>query len=230
MHIMRQYIFKNLKNNNKKLHLINLTKFDYNYAWDKQKKAVENRKLGLIPDTLFFVEHEPVYTLGKNSNQNHLLESRDFNIPIYKIERGGDVTFHGPGQLVGYPILDLHYHRLSISWFMRTLETVLIDTLKKFNINAHRRSGFTGVWVNDYKIAALGVKLSKWVSMHGFALNINNNLKFYDGIIPCGLFQYDVTSMKSLLQKEVDINKVKKIITKNFVKNFSFDRVKLSNE
>ena len=82
---------------------------------------------------------------------------------------------------------------------MRTLETVLIETLKKFNINAHRRSGFTGVWVNDYKIAALGVKLSKWVSMHGFALNINNNLKFYDGIIPCGLFQYDVTSMKSLL-------------------------------
>tara|TARA_Y100000817_G_scaffold77387_2_gene59536 strand:+ start:5669 stop:6328 length:660 start_codon:yes stop_codon:yes gene_type:complete len=219
-----------LKNNNKKLHLINLTNIDYNYAWDKQKKAVENRKLGLIPDTLFFVEHEPVYTLGKNSNHNHLLDSRDLKIPIFNIERGGDVTFHGPGQLVGYPILDLHYHKLSISWYMRTLEKVIIETLKEFKIEAHRRHSFTGVWVNDFKVAALGVKLSKWVSMHGFSLNINNNLKFYDGIIPCGLFQYDVTSMKSLLKKEVDINKVKEIITKKFVKNFSFEKVKFSNE
>tara|TARA_A100001037_G_scaffold79190_1_gene71123 strand:- start:2842 stop:3501 length:660 start_codon:yes stop_codon:yes gene_type:complete len=219
-----------LKNNNKKLHLINLTNLDYNYAWDKQKKAVENRKLGLIPDTLFFVEHEPVYTLGKNSNHNHLLDSRDLKIPIFNIERGGDVTFHGPGQLVGYPILDLHYHKLSISWYMRTLEKVIIETLKEFKIEAHRRHSFTGVWVNDFKVAALGVKLSKWVSMHGFSLNINNNLKFYDGIIPCGLFQYDVTSMKSLLKKEVDINKVKEIITKKFVKNFSFEKVKFSNE
>ena len=121
MHIMRQYIFKNLKNNNKKLHLINLTKFDYNYAWDKQKKAVENRKLGLIPDTLFFVEHEPVYTLGKNSNQNHLLESRDFNIPIFKIERGGDVTFHGPGQLVGYLIFDLRLRGRDVHQFVRDI-------------------------------------------------------------------------------------------------------------
>ena len=219
-----------MKNNNKKLHLINLTNIDYNYAWDKQKKAVENRKLGLIPDTLFFVEHEPVYTLGKNSNHNHLLDSRDLKIPIFNIERGGDVTFHGPGQLVGYPILDLHYHKLSISWYMRTLEKVIIETLKEFKIEAHRRRSFTGVWVNDFKVAALGVKLSKWVSMHGFSLNINNNLKFYDGIIPCGLFQYDVTSMKSLLKKEVDINKVKEIITKKFVKNFSFEKVKFSNE
>ncbi len=218
-----------MKNNNKKLHLINLTNLDYNYAWDKQKKAVENRKLGLIPDTLFFVEHEPVYTLGKNSNHNHLLDSRDLKIPIFNIERGGDVTFHGPGQLVGYPILDLHYHKLSISWYMRTLEKVIIETLKEFKIEAHRRHSFTGVWVNDFKVAALGVKLSKWVSMHGFSLNINNNLKFYDGIIPCGLFQYDVTSMKSLLKKEVDINKVKEIITKKFVKNFSFEKVKFSN-
>ncbi len=219
-----------MKNNNKKLHLINLTNLDYNYAWDKQKKAVENRKLGLIPDTLFFVEHEPVYTLGKNSNHNHLLDSRDLKIPIFNIERGGDVTFHGPGQLVGYPIFDLHYHKLSISWYMRTLEKVIIETLKEFKIEAHRRHSFTGVWVNDFKVAALGVKLSKWVSMHGFSLNINNNLKFYDGIIPCGLFQYDVTSMKSLLKKEVDINKVKEIITKQFVKNFSFEKVKFSNE
>ena len=219
-----------MKNNNKKLHLINLTNIDYNYAWDKQKKAVENRKLGLIPDTLFFVEHEPVYTLGKNSNHNHLLDSRDLKIPIFNIERGGDVTFHGPGQLVGYPILDLHYHKLSISWYMRTLEKVIIETLKEFKIEAHRRHSFTGVWVNDFKVAALGVKLSKWVSMHGFSLNINNNLKFYDGIIPCGLFQYDVTSMKSLLKKEVDINKVKEIITKKFVKNFSFEKVKFINE
>ena len=215
-----------MKNNNKKLHLINLTNIDYNYAWDKQKKAVENRKLGLIPDTLFFVEHEPVYTLGKNSNHNHLLDSRDLKIPIFNIERGGDVTFHGPGQLVGYPILDLHYHKLSISWYMRTLEKVIIETLKEFKIEAHRRHSFTGVWVNDFKVAALGVKLSKWVSMHGFSLTINNNLKFYDGIIPCGIFNHGVTSMKEILNRTQKMEKVKSLVIDKFNQIFVKNRLK----
>jgi len=228
--MVRQFIFKNLKKKeNKKLNLINLGRLDYNIAWNKQKQAVENRKLGLIPDTLFMVEHDPVYTLGKNSDSNNLLQSRDDKIPIFNVERGGDVTFHGPGQLVGYPILDLHFHKLSITWYMRNLEKVLIKTLKEFDINSNTRNGFAGVWVDDYKIAALGVKMSKWVSMHGFALNINNNLQFYDGIIPCGLLQYDIISMKELLKKEIDINKVKKIVLKYFAQIFSFDKVEFNN-
>ena len=117
-----------MKNNNKKLHLINLTNIDYNYAWDKQKKAVENRKLGLIPDTLFFVEHEPVYTLGKNSNHNHLLDSRDLKIPIFNIERGGDVTFHGPGQIIFYFAIDLRVYSFGILFLYLFMGSFLLGS------------------------------------------------------------------------------------------------------
>ena len=144
-------------------------------------------------------------------------------MPVYHTERGGDVTFHGPGQLVGYPILDLHHHNKSISWYMRSLEEVIINTLKLYKINAQSRRGLTGVWVGDQKIAALGVRLSRWVSMHGFALNVNTDLTFYDGIIPCGIFEYDVTSMAEILGCQVDMAKVKKTIINEFINFFHFD-------
>ena len=132
---------------NKSLDVIRLGRKAYEKVWDRQKKLVDERRMGIVPDTLILVEHDPVYTLGKNSNENHLLKSRDVHIPVYQIERGGDVTFHGPGQLVGYPILDLHHHRLSVSWYMRTLEEMLIRTVGQFGIEARRREGLTGVWV-----------------------------------------------------------------------------------
>ena len=207
---------------NKPLNVIRLGRKAYEEVWDRQKKLMNERRLGIVPDTLILVEHDPVYTLGKNSNENHLLKSRDVHIPVYQIERGGDVTFHGPGQLVGYPILDLHHHRLSVSWYMRTLEEMLIQTLGQFGIKARRREGLTGVWVREEKIAALGVRLSRWISMHGFALNVNTDLKFFDGIIPCGIFEYDVTSMSQILGKEVSLVEVEETLITVFRLLFSF--------
>jgi|TARA_B100001079_G_scaffold113687_1_gene97803 lipoate-protein ligase B len=207
---------------NKSLDVIRLGRKAYEKVWDRQKKLVDERRMGIVPDTLILVEHDPVYTLGKNSNENHLLKSRDVHIPVYQIERGGDVTFHGPGQLVGYPILDLHHHRLSVSWYMRTLEEMLIRTVGQFGIEARRREGLTGVWVGEEKIAALGVRLSRWVSMHGFALNVNTDLEFFDGIIPCGIFEYDVTSMSQILGKEVSMVEVEETLVTIFRLLFSF--------
>ena len=146
------------------------------------------RMNGNIEDVLILVEHDPVYTLGKNANPDHLLQSRDRSIDVFNIERGGDITFHGPGQLVGYPILDLSNYKKSVSWYMRSLEQLTIDVLNEFKITAKRVEGLTGVWVGDEKIAAQGVRLTKWITMHGFSININTDLSFYDGIIPCGIF------------------------------------------
>ena len=208
--------------NEKTLDVVCLGRRKYDEVWEKQKELVDQRRFEAVPDTLILVEHDPVYTLGKNSNEDHLFQSRDKNVPVYQIERGGDVTFHGPGQLVGYPILDLHHHRLSVSWYMRTLEEILIQTLEQFGIESQRREGLTGVWVREEKIAALGVRLSRWISMHGFALNVNTDLKFFDGIIPCGIFEYDVTSMSQILGKEVSLVEVEETLITVFRLLFSF--------
>ena len=208
--------------NEKTLDVVCLGRRKYDEVWEKQKELVDQRRFEAVPDTLILVEHDPVYTLGKNSNEDHLLQSRDKHVPVYQIERGGDVTFHGPGQLVGYPILDLHHHRLSVSWYMRTLEEILIQTLGQFGIESQRREGLTGVWVREEKIAALGVRLSRWISMHGFALNVNTDLKFFDGIIPCGIFEYDVTSMSQILGKEVSLVEVEETLVTIFCLLFSF--------
>ena len=208
--------------NEKTLDVVCLGRRKYDEVWEKQKELVDQRRFEAVPDTLILVEHDPVYTLGKNSNEDHLLQSRDKHVPVYQIERGGDVTFHGPGQLVGYPILDLHHHRLSVSWYMRTLEEILIQTLGQFGIESQRREGLTGVWVREEKIAALGVRLSRWISMHGFALNVNTDLKFFDGIIPCGIFEHDVTSMSQILGKEVSLVEVEETLITVFRLLFSF--------
>ena len=140
----------------------NIGRKSYKAVWDLQKEMQQQRINGNIEDTLILVEHDPVYTLGKNANDDHLLQSRDESVDVFNIERGGDITFHGPGQLVGYPILDLSNYKKSVSWYMRTLEQVLIDTLIEFKIIAQRNEGLTGVWVGDEKIAALGVRISRW--------------------------------------------------------------------
>ena len=120
------------------------------------------------------------------------------SVDVFNIERGGDITFHGPGQLVGYPILDLSNYKKSVSWYMRTLERITIDALKEYGIKAKRTEGLTGVWVGDEKIAAQGVRISRWVTMHGFALNVNPDMKYFDGMIPCGLLDTGVTSIYDL--------------------------------
>jgi lipoate-protein ligase B len=198
----------------------NIGRKSYKAVWDLQKEMQQQRIKGDIEDTLILVEHDPVYTLGKNANDDHLLQSRDQSVDVFNIERGGDITFHGPGQLVGYPILDLSNYKKSVSWYMRTLEQVLIDTLIEFKIIAQRNDGLTGVWVGDEKIAALGVRISRWVTMHGFALNVNPNLSFYDGIIPCGIFDHGVTSMEQLLGETQNNDNVKNMVIEKFNKYF----------
>ena len=198
----------------------NIGRKSYKAVWDLQKEMQHQRINGNIEDTLILVEHDPVYTLGKNANEDHLLQSRDESIDVFNIERGGDITFHGPGQLVVYPILDLSNYKKSVSWYMRTLEQVLIDTLIEFKIIAQRNEGLTGVWVGDEKIAALGVRISRWVTMHGFALNVNPDLSFYDGIIPCGIFDHGVTSMVQLLGETQNNDNVKNMVIEKFNKCF----------
>ena len=188
----------------------------YQEVWDLQKDFQKKRIEKKLDDTLILVEHEPVYTLGKNANKNHLLQSRDRSVNVFDIERGGDITFHGPGQLVGYPIIDLSYYRRSVSWYMRRLEQLAIDVLKDFGISASRIKGLTGVWVGEEKIAAQGVRISRWVTMHGFSLNVNPDLSFYDGIIPCGIFDHGITSMEELLGSAQDMDDVKAMVVEKF--------------
>ena len=202
--------------------ILDLGKSHYNDAWKLQKRLQSQRISGQIDDQLLLVEHFPVYTLGKNTPKEHLLTKESDNISIIQTDRGGDITFHGPGQLVGYPILDLNQYKRSISWYMRELEQLIIDVLKEYDINAGRKKGLTGVWVKGKKIAALGVRISKWVTMHGFSLNINPDLKYYQGIIPCGITEYGVTSMANLLNDDVpNMSEIKYTLVKHFIAIFS---------
>ena len=210
---------------NNKINILDLGRMDYKSSWEFQKNLHKDVLNGNKPDTLILVEHEPVFTLGKNANKDNLLERS--NVKVFNVERGGDITFHGPGQLVGYPILDLNNYKKNISWFMRTLEEILIECLNTFDIDAHQKKGLTGVWVDDEKIGAQGVKISRWVTMHGFSLNINTDLSFFEMIVPCGITNCKVTSMKKLLGATQNIQDVKFQIVKAFNENIYLPESKL---
>ena len=212
--------------NQLEVQILDLGHKSYKEVWNLQKKMQLKRMNGEIGDVLILVEHDPVYTLGKNANPDHLLQSRDISIDVFNIERGGDITFHGPGQLVGYPILDLSNYKKSVSWYMRSLEQLTIDVLSEFKISAKRVEGLTGVWVGDEKIAAQGVRLTKWITMHGFSININTDLSFYDGIIPCGIFNHGVTSMKEILKRTQKMEKVKLLVIDKFNQIFIKNNLK----
>ena len=197
----------------------------YKRTWELQKELQLQRIENNIDDTLLLVEHEPVYTFGKNADENHLLQNYPENVKLFYTERGGDITFHGPGQIVGYPIIDLHNYKMSISWYMRSLEEVIIRSLDKFGISADRKDSLTGVWVEDEKIAALGVRISRWVTMHGFALNVNTDLAYYDSIIPCGIFDYGITSMKHILGEKQNISKIKSTLSAVFLDVFQLKKM-----
>ena len=210
---------------NKKIEILDLGMQAYKDSWSLQKELLDRRSNNEINDTLIFVEHESVYTLGKNADENHILQNRPDDVQTFHIERGGDVTYHGPGQLVGYPIIDLRDYKKSISWYMRSLEQVIINTLFEFDIKAVRKNGLTGVWYNDEKIAALGVRVSKWITMHGFSLNINPDLNYYKSIIPCGIFEYGVTSMSKILDKNIDLELVKRTLKNKFLDQFNINHL-----
>ena len=223
---------------NKKIIFQNLGLIDYQTAWDYQEKLhaeivaikLENRNLLpesqiLTPNYILFCEHPNVYTMGKSGKPEHLLLDEKglekHEAKYYKINRGGDITYHGEGQLVGYPILDLENFFTDIHRYMRLMEEAVIHTCADFGIEAGRIQGLTGVWIdyeerkNPRKICAMGVKASRWVTMHGFALNINTDLSYFKHIIPCGIEDKAVTSMEKELGKKIDFKEVSAKMLKN---------------
>lgn len=179
---------------------------------------------------LLFVEHNPVYTLGKNGKDIHVLISEkdrvEKGIEYFHINRGGDITFHGPGQLVGYPILDLEKFKPDLGWYLRNLEQVIIDTMAEYGLKGERSAGETGVWLDpgirgsERKICAMGIKCSRWITMHGFAFNINTDLDYFNHIIPCGIQDKQVTSLAKELGREISMEEVSEKVKRNFEKVF----------
>ena len=228
---------------NKKVKITELGFLPYSEAWDIQEEyfsntiAVkrQNRQLDysiLTENHLLLVEHPPVFTLGKSGKIDHLLLKEEVlkskGIAFFKTNRGGDITFHGPGQLVGYPILDLDNFFTDIHKYLRYLEEIIIKTLSDFGINSARSDGETGVWLDldtpfARKICAMGVRASRWVTMHGFALNINTDLSYFDYIVPCGIQGKGVTSIAKELKREVDPSLVKASVLKNFSEVFEVE-------
>jgi lipoyl(octanoyl) transferase len=196
----------------------------YQDALRLQAEKVAQRKAGTIPDTLLLLEHPHVYTLGRNAKREHLLASRGWlethRIEVFETDRGGDITYHGPGQLVGYPILDLTAHRRDLTWYMRSLEEVLIGVAADLGVRAGRLAGAPGVWVENEKLAAMGVHVSRWVTSHGFALNVNTDLGHFDWIVPCGLRGKGVTSLAKLLGKTVRMETVRGLVVEHFARVF----------
>ena len=230
---------------NKQIQLYDLGNKDYKATWEYQEELfkgivdlkIQNRKDETslpTPNYFLFVEHPHVYTLGKSGKPENLLLDEQSLIEkqatYYKINRGGDITYHGPGQIVGYPILDLDNFFTDIHLYLRTLEEAVILTLKDYGIEAGRYPGFTGVWIDSdnekaRKICAMGVRCSRWVTMHGFAFNVNTDLNYFKNIVPCGIDDKDVTSMQRELGKPVDLQEVKDILKGHISVLFGMDLI-----
>jgi lipoate-protein ligase B len=199
----------------------------YAEALALQRELVEARRAGRIPDTLLFVEHPHVLTLGVRGDggRSHILASADVlaarGVEVHETGRGGDITYHGPGQIVGYPIIDLKPDRCDVHRYVRDLEEVLIRTADDYGVAAHRVEGLTGVWVGQSKLAAIGVRIARWITSHGFALNVNTDLDYFSLIVPCGIADRSVTSLSRLLCRTVELAEVQERISTHFSKMFS---------
>lgn len=231
---------------NKKVRFQDLGVKDYQPSWDYQEELlkqnlnikIHNREnpedLKITDNHLLFVEHPHVYTLGKSGHESNLLANenklKEIEATYVKVNRGGDITYHGFGQIVGYPILDLENFYTDIHRYMRDLEEVIIRTIAEYGLKGERSPGETGVWFDvgkpyARKICALGVKASRWVTIHGFALNVNTDMRYFDYIVPCGISDKQVTSMKRELETEVDYEEVKEKIKKHFADVFGCELV-----
>ena len=212
---------------------IDLGSKDYKEAWDHQEEllleVVREKKENKEPSAknyFLLVEHPHVYTLGKSGDENNMLIHADFlkkiEASFYKINRGGDVTYHGPGQIVGYPIIDLEYFRIGVKQYIEKMEEAIIQTIAVYGLNGGRKEGATGVWldhehkVRARKICAIGVRVSRYVTMHGFALNVNTDLRYFNYINPCGFVTYGVTSIQQELNQKIDLSKTKEILRQKF--------------
>lgn len=217
----------------------------YGEAFELQRRLVAARKAHVVPDILLLCEHPHVITLGRNGHAEHLLASqhllRQMNVEFHSTDRGGDITYHGPGQIVGYPILDLAGIRRDVAWYLRQLEELMISVTADFGIEAARKSGMTGVWVERAaasdgappvaeKLAAIGVHLSRWVTSHGFAYNVSTDLRYFDLIVPCGLHGKRATTLESLLGRTVDCNEVRPLLIRHFGEIFGLKIQALSLE
>lgn len=199
---------------------------DYQAAWDIQKNLVEAMISDGSEGLLLLLEHPPTYTLGRGGDPAHLLVSRErlreLGAGLHRVDRGGDITFHGPGQLVGYPILDLNRLEIGVTRYVRGLEEVLIRVLSVFGVKGGRLAGFPGVWVGKEKVAAIGVKVNaRRITSHGFALNVNNDLEYFSHIVPCGLKGKGVTSLARLKGREIPVSDVLKEIVRPFGEVFN---------
>ena len=225
-----------MKMKNKKILVRDIGKLSFSDAWKYQEKIfkkiidqkVQNRSLNEKIETkniLILTEHNHVYTIGKSGDiSNLLIDKKELikrEIEFFKINRGGDITYHGPGQIMGYPIFDLDNFFTDINLYLRKLEEVIINTLKSYSLNGFTIKGETGVWVEDEdglskKICAFGIRASRWVTMHGLCLNVDPDLSFFDHIIPCGIQNKGITSLKQLKKGDIDINEVKSRLVENF--------------
>jgi lipoate-protein ligase B len=215
------------KDSTRRGYLIDIDLIEYERAWDFQRELVAARLTSDLPDILILLEHNPVITLGRRGNRQYIRASPETltakGINIHHVERGGEVTYHGPGQIVGYPILNLRNWRRDISWYIFNLEEVLIRTLGDFGIEAMRNRLNRGAWVGDSKIGSIGVAISRWVTYHGFSLNVSPNMDHYSLITPCGLDGIEVTSLRELLGKEPDCAQVRDGIWRNFQRVFDIE-------
>ncbi len=214
---------------NKKLTYCNLDTIDYKEAWDLQKSIFNLRYQEKIDDVFLLLEHPHTYTLGKTANEKNLVGNEEYikknRISVYDIDRGGDITYHGPGQIVGYPIIDLNSWGKDTGKYLRALEEIIIRTCADYGLLVTRVPKYTGVWIEDRKIAAIGIKVTRWITMHGFALNVNTDLSLYNGIIPCGITNKEVTSLQKELNTEIDIQEVKSKILNHTVTIFGYNDI-----
>ncbi|MDA4134160.1 MAG: lipoyl(octanoyl) transferase LipB [Thaumarchaeota archaeon] len=200
--------------------LLDLGTRPYPEVWELQKRLVEARSKGEVPDTLILVEHENVITLGRKTTPENF---KPLDVPVFQVERGGDATYHGPGQLVGYPIIKMDVP--DVRGFVRSLEEVLIQASAPFSIEAGRKERHTGVWVGEKKLASIGVAVTNWVTYHGFAINVNTDMSYFQLIRPCGLDPETMTSMERLTGRTVDMESVKREVVGSFSRVFKVDLV-----
>ncbi len=217
----------------KKLDVLDLGLRNYKEVWDLQRKLVYKRISDDIPDSLILVEHFPVITLGRQAKKEEVLVSKSYlserRISLFQIERGGKATFHGPGQLVAYPIINLALNEKDLHKYLRNLEETVIRLLKKVGVKGERKERYTGVWVKDKKIASIGIAIKKWVTYHGLALNVNVDLSYFSLIFPCGMDNKKVTSLREIFSYPVEMDKVKKLFIKSFCEVFDYSKYRFSH-
>ncbi|MDT9207898.1 MAG: lipoyl(octanoyl) transferase LipB [Limnospira maxima] len=208
----------------------NLGLISYQQAWRWQQDLVADRiNCPNLEDILILLEHPPVYTLGQGASSEFLkFDPHESEYELYRVERGGEVTYHCPGQLVGYPILNLRRYQMDLHWYLRQLEEVLIRTIRVWGIEAQRVEGLTGVWVGETKVAAIGIKVSRWITMHGFALNVCPDLTGFKAIVPCGISDFPVGSLAELVP-DISIEQVRDVLAACFAEVFGVT-LKLTRE